>query len=178
MIKTHNCSLVSDHDRGSLIVSLLNSAGPPAIFRTIAFVVINTVKSLPRFWKPHVGKKVFKLLPPITHSDSPAAVVFPLKHVWILASPFHCRPDAINFLRLSIFCHAVRGTSFRSLFFCVTTATGYFASAKIVKCLNSFFSAGALAQPVTMLAISFLQRGSGKPAKFLPCNICWRSHEF
>lgn len=124
-------TIVRNHDVDGFIVGLLRRRSPSAIFRAIAFVVINTVNACPIWPRPHVGHKVLKIKPSFANVNTLATVIPIVRRFCIEAPLFHASPNLVDrlvmhpvfFSGASAGCDVPEGNSVnRDLFAAVTNA--------------------------------------------------------
>ena len=85
-----------DDDVVAPIACLLFWCRPPAIFRTIALGVVDTVKAF-SFWSfAHVGKELRKTIPCITDSNSSSTIIFPSTLASTKTTTSHCFPACVS----------------------------------------------------------------------------------
>lgn len=86
------------HEPAIPSISLLSGhAGPAAVVRLVIAVVIDAVKRIPGWARPHVLRKGWKTLPPSIAYGNPASAVVPVLGVGLeVATPTHIAPDAVK----------------------------------------------------------------------------------
>lgn len=87
-----------DYNRSDVapIVRLLNERRPAAIAWLVIAIILNTINRVRgRWFPPHIGKEVLKLLPALTNLDAAPAVILELLIGWRVASIFHRAPRAV-----------------------------------------------------------------------------------
>lgn len=80
----------------SFIIYLHNHSRPSAILWFIVTVYINTIKRM-LGTRPitHISPKIFKLAPPITHSDTTPSIIFIFRNFLVITPSKHCSPSLI-----------------------------------------------------------------------------------
>ena len=95
----HHClgfALKSHQAIVTFVIGLFFLCAPFAILRRIVTIVINAVNRMIRAWSfAHVGKKVFKLQPTVTNSNTASSIVHPLTQSGVATSAPHPLPTAI-----------------------------------------------------------------------------------
>jgi hypothetical protein len=59
-------------------------------------VVVDAIESQIEWWIPHISKKIFKRMPPLTDSDAAASVIPIAFVVRVTAALQHARPAAVS----------------------------------------------------------------------------------
>ena len=106
----------------AFVISLFFLSAPFTVIREISQFVIYTLQRQARWGLPHIGIKVFKGLPSVTHGNASPTVALKVSGVRILTAIFHSAPNAIR----ACMCHSVAlvfPTALRRTFFLQTAAT-------------------------------------------------------
>lgn len=82
--------------RHSAVKLLLAACSPSAIPWVVAFVIVDTVKKIATWSRPHICNKCGKRIPPFAYLDASTSVVFPRLAVSISASIKHPTPYVIQ----------------------------------------------------------------------------------
>ncbi len=90
-------AIVSYQPSPSRVPALLRFGGPAAVFRRIAFVVVDAVNRVLLGWGfTHVRQKRLKVIKPsVAHRDASATVVMESGIARVVATSFHAAPSAI-----------------------------------------------------------------------------------
>ena len=139
----------------STILCLLFRGGPAAIARLVVTVIVDPINGVLRCWPAsHIGKESFESSPSPAHFNSTASVPLPIKHMLIIATPFHYLPNSIL--------GRVRSTMLESvckpaLFMFQAAATFCYSAQKITGKSDCSFSAITKTQPtrITKAAIFY-----------------------
>jgi len=79
-------------DVAAAVVGLLFSSGPLAVFRRVIFIVINSLKGVPLWARPHIFFKHKEFVPSGANLNSTASIVSVLASVWVTAPSTHSKP--------------------------------------------------------------------------------------
>ena len=78
------------------ITHLLSSGRPTTIIRAIAKVIINSFKRHAFLRLAHIRKKIGEIKPAIAEFNPPRAVMFIRRVIWIAATLFYSKPNAVQ----------------------------------------------------------------------------------
>lgn len=163
VVQRDSFSIEVVHDDIGSIPSLLLLGRPSAItWFVVSIFVWKSIKAC--IWRPlaHVFKKVFKLLPSLTHLDATTAVPAVSGCFAVRAPGIHRGPTSISWRRSPGSCLTVC-----NLWLKTATAFGM-ACKQALRCYHGFFSASAFATPHRSDVSSDLSSTSdyGEPSKF------------
>jgi hypothetical protein len=169
--EAENFALKLDPNIVAFVPGLLIVGRPNAILAGIWTVVTESLKRIGFVWTwPHVGKKVFKLLPSFTNRYAPAHVTRIVGSVGIFAAPLHRLPNYI-FRCSSAAMRAVRAFHF----FSQATATAGVAVIEVRRLDKFLYPAIAATSPRRFLPIPYWRFVENKKsAESFTGKICER----
>jgi len=154
------------------ITLLLGSRRPSTVFWRIATIIINAFNRVPRRWfTAHVGEKVFVARPALADGDAAFTIVSVLLVLGIIATLFHCDPDAPFSGVITSFGFTVREHSFASALAGKTSARFGSAFSQGVASGEVFFSAVAETKPIMTPVCCVAESDDGQASEALTCYI-------
>ena len=144
--------VVSNKPAISLIPGLLHKGRPPAIFRGVRAININSIKALSIRSNAHIGEEVIKgIYPSVANGYPPSSVVFEAVIAFDKASTAHCNPSPV----CGCVSHSVGAESGDGIFYTVATARNSASFGKVSSGYGLDRSARTYAVPHNCYAIVF-----------------------
>jgi hypothetical protein len=150
--------------RDALIRSFVPALGAPicpdAVVRLVAAVIVDALKRVLGWARPHVCDEVIKGEPAIAHGNATSSVVAVIPVRWILATLFHAVPNSIKTSHSADSCRAAQ-----------TTTTSRVATDQVAAKNRCDGSAFASTHPGQILAILAPRLDRCESAEGLACQI-------
>lgn len=149
------------------VASLFCHCRPTAIFRRIIAVIVGAFNSEFRMWFwPHIGIKVFEIMPSFTYFYASPAVIWVSNNQWIVTACFHGGPSVIL------------GCIYASVFAALVYTTTAFYSLIFELCCGKYMQISAMATAVVIILMSLIDVGyiqNFYPAKYFSgkINVFW-----
>lgn len=165
--------IVGKHPIVASIPVLFLPGSPPAVFRFIPSIGINSIDSVTQRWlSSHIRQEVIKgVSPAVTNADPTASVIFVKLECWQVATVQHCRPRSVLRRLRSSACLSMRGVFDLYAFPPETSARVGFSENKGVVVNHDFVAARALATPSLPpppANARVIPRNNRKPTKNFP----------
>jgi len=167
-------SLISNKFIKPTVVVLLLLCCPTTISRLIVTIIVYAVNAVLWSWSmPHIGKKVFKLMPAFADRNTATAVMFVGRRFFIATSLYHSVPNPVNRSAIFFMCRKIILRKLSAIVIIKASARYSMPCFKRIALYNFSHSAVALTEEIC--ATIFSLRGDKsqyyKPAKSLSSKI-------
>ena len=120
-----------------------------------------------------ITKQLKRLAPSMAYNNASASIILVFYSIWLMASPFHITPNAVN----ASFSHSMSTFSFGRFFPSHATTTSCMPRDKIASTDYFSFSACADTQNIPIAKLRTIHHlMCQQTAKYLRCNISFSFH--